>query len=79
MFRLTIAFELDQQRRIGIDIYDIAGRLVCHLIDAVSPAGAHSVSWQGRDGAGRNVSAGAYLVRFTSPGFSEVRKVQLLR
>jgi len=66
--RTEIAFVLPTAGRATLRIYDAAGRLVCSLLDADLPAGPSSVAWDGRDGAGRAVAAGAYLYRLTAGG-----------
>ncbi len=60
-----IRFDLPASGRVSVRIYDLAGRLVCTLLDGDRPAGPGHVSWDGRDAAGRAVAAGAYLCRLT--------------
>ena len=48
---------------VKIAIYDIAGRLVAHLLDGTSPAGSHKIQWHGTDQNNRTCAAGVYFVR----------------
>lgn len=59
----TIAFELAGTGPVHLTIYGLDGRRVIDLVDEERPAGAHVVSWQGRDDAGRQVASGTYLMR----------------
>jgi len=59
-----------------VGVYDLRGRLVRRLWHGAAPAGRLSLSWSGRDGAGRLVPAGVYLVRLRAQG--EERVVKLL-
>jgi arabinogalactan endo-1,4-beta-galactosidase len=47
---------------VAVRVYDVAGRLVTTLSDGHLAGGRHRLRWSGRDGSGRAVSAGVYLV-----------------
>ncbi|MGH2570364.1 MAG: S8 family serine peptidase, partial [bacterium] len=64
---------------VRIDVFDVSGRRVRTLVQGAIPPGRHSVTWDGRDGAGRHTSAGVYFARMEAGGFSQVQKVTLLR
>jgi len=59
----TIAFELASAGPVRLTIYGLDGRRVIDLVREELPAGPHAVSWQGRDGDGRQVASGTYLLR----------------
>lgn len=61
-----------------IAVYDIAGRLVRDLSAGARP-GASSVTWDGRDDAGRDLPSGLYLVRIFVEGKTVTRKVMKTR
>jgi len=71
----TFEFALPQAGTVRLAAYDAAGRLVRVLALGRRPAGVHHVTWDGRDDAGRTVSAGVYLVRFQAGDATQVRKV----
>jgi len=48
--------------RVDLDIYDLAGRLVRHLVTDHPYAGQHWQPWDGRNREGRPVGQGTYLV-----------------
>jgi flagellar hook assembly protein FlgD len=49
------------------------------LVDGKVKAGAHSILWDGRDGFGKEVGSGVYVVRMEAKDFIEVRKMVLIR
>jgi len=59
----TLAFELEAGSDVSVEVFDATGRRVASLLEGALTAGRHSVSWDGRDLAGREVAAGVYLVR----------------
>ncbi len=56
-------FALPQAAPIRIDVFDVQGRAVRNLGLEEHPAGADVITWDLRDGAGRRVAPGIYLVR----------------
>jgi hypothetical protein len=75
---LTIRLRLPARGSVGLDMLDVAGRRVRSLALGELPGGEHVLRWDGRDAAGRPVSAGAYFVRLRSRGTSLARKVVVL-
>ena len=63
----------------GCYVYDVHGRLVRELRRGLLPQGASSIRWDGTDGRGVLVAAGAYFYRIESEGAFVTRKVVLLR
>jgi hypothetical protein len=59
----TIAYELPATARVTIDIYDVQGRHLRTLRDAVQDAGAYRTSWDGTTTSGEQVVAGVYPCR----------------
>jgi hypothetical protein len=75
----AVLLDLPEGRDVFASIYDPAGRLVRLLQDGPMPAGYHRFVWDGRDGRGRRVASGVYLLRVRA-GTEEVRRrVVLLR
>jgi len=64
--------------RVALEVFDVNGRLVRRLKDGSVDAKG-SAWWDGSDSAGRPVASGVYFYRLRAPGFSQARKVMLLR
>jgi flagellar hook assembly protein FlgD len=61
-------------------IYNIIGQEVVRVLNnKVHAPGKYSIIWQGTNQHGKKVSAGVYLVHMYSSGFSETRKMVLLK
>ena len=76
----TISYDLPESGTVHLGVYDVAGRLVKSLVDGEAvAAGRHEVQWDGRDKAGRVVSAGIYLCQLDTGGYSETRRMALVK
>jgi subtilisin family serine protease len=79
-FRLktTVHFSLAEQGSVNLSVYDASGRLITNLADGPFEAGAHSVSWEGRDAKGNPVATGIYFYRMTAPSYAQTRKMVMI-
>lgn len=75
----TISYRLAQQGEITIHIYNILGQRVRTLVDAIQPAGAYRVQWQGVDDRGLPVSSGVYIYQMKAAEFVKVKKMLFLK
>ncbi len=72
----ALRFDLARATRVRLTVFNVAGRLTRHLYDAASlAAGAHSVTWDGADDAGRAAPAGIYFYRLETDGGVSVGRV----
>ncbi|HLA40096.1 MAG TPA: FlgD immunoglobulin-like domain containing protein, partial [Candidatus Glassbacteria bacterium] len=62
-----------------IRVYNLRGALVRTLVDGTEWPGRHSVQWDGKSDAGRDLPSGVYFYRMTAPGRTFTRKMVLLR
>jgi enediyne biosynthesis protein E4 len=74
-----IAYEIPNSGHVRLEVLDVTGRLVRSLVNTNLPAGQHEVSWNGKDDAGNRVSSGVYLYRILTGGFSQTRRVVLVK
>jgi len=74
----NIAYALPETGHVRIEIYNVLGQRVVTLKDAETPAGNHSVLWNGRNSLGEKVSAGIYLCRMQAGEFVKTQKMTLL-
>ena len=75
----VIKFNLPQDTRVTLKVYNILGQVVNTLVDEMLPAGAHSVIWDGKNGQGRGVASGVYFYRIKAGDFESIEKMTLLR
>jgi hypothetical protein len=75
----TIKFDLKEKGPVTLKIYNVAGQLVRTLVDDVRDAAAYSIAWDGRNNTGSKVASGIYFYKMETKGFSETRKMVLLR
>lgn len=75
----TLEYTLSADDRVEIAIYDVRGSLVRRLVNQTMPAGAHRVSWNGADEAGRPVGSGVYFVKLAAGSDIDTRKIVMLK
>ena len=62
-----------------LKIYNILGEEVRTLIDEKKKPGQYKVTWDGRDGKGKEVSSGVYFYILKSGDFHSVKKLVLIK
>ncbi|MFO7676504.1 MAG: M20/M25/M40 family metallo-hydrolase [bacterium] len=76
---LAVRFQLAAAAPARLAVYDAGGRLVRVLATGEHRAGEHLTRWDGRDAAGRKVSAGVFFCRLEVGGAASARRFELLR
>ena len=64
---------------VSIVVFDLAGRQIKALVDGDKPAGEHQTTWDGTNEFGQEVPSGVYFYRVEAPGFSDKRKMVLVK
>jgi len=77
--RTTIRFGLSAAGRVRLTVYDIAGRRVRTLVDAILPSGTHEAIWDGRDAGGRAAASGSYFARLEAGDTVQALRMSLVR
>jgi hypothetical protein len=78
--RTTIEFSLPRQESVTLEIHDLSGRVVKHLVSGEQRgAGTHRVEWNGTDDLGRPVSSGIYFSRIQAGAFVATAKMSLMK
>ncbi len=75
----TIELQIARTDEVQLAVYDLQGREVAVLARGTMMAGAHRVTWNGRDDGGRAVASGAYVVRLTTSDRVDTRRVMLVQ
>ncbi|MCK5219327.1 right-handed parallel beta-helix repeat-containing protein, partial [bacterium] len=75
--RVTIPFDLPDKGRFTLEIYDLRGRHIITLIDALTGAGKGRIVWYGINQAGKRLAPGTYMVIMKLDGQISKQKVVL--
>ncbi len=76
----TLKFQLPEQQRISILIYDLKGNLVKHLLNnALLQPGEHQVVWDATNDASNTVASGTYLYRVISKKHTKMGKMVFIK
>ena len=70
-----IAYQVPERGQVRLTVYDLLGREVAILVDAVRDPGYFSVTWDGRDRSGKQVASGVYLCVLEAGKEKRVRKM----
>jgi flagellar hook assembly protein FlgD len=75
--QISFEFSLNAAQHVKLDVFDLRGRKVISLLDAMKTSGSHTVIW---DGSGENASlvpGGVYLVRMIAGNDVSTKKILL--
>ena len=73
--RTMLRFDLVADAVVDLAVYDLTGRRVAQLVVGASPAGRHTVAWDGRDRSGRELPSGSYFARLRLGGIGRGDRV----
>jgi len=75
----SIPYQLPEESRVRIMIYNTMGQIIRALIDETKEAGRHTVTWDGRNEQGLRVSSGVYFVRMKAGDYTKIQKMTLIQ
>ncbi len=75
----TISYVLSDAGSVKLDVYNLKGQLVRHLVDAKLPAGEHRIVWDGRDNNMRALGSGVYFLKLNSGKQSSTKKMIMMK
>ncbi len=75
----SIAFSIPSRQTVRLRIYDVLGNLVTTLINQEMGAGNYSVTWNGTNTNGAQVTSGIYLYKIEAGPYSMTRKMVLMK
>lgn len=79
IFRFAVPASNEARERIGLRVYDVAGRVVADWSGDSWSAGVHEVRWDGSDLHGRRLASGTYFLHMDVRGFQTTRRITLIR
>lgn len=74
-----INYDLKQDTKVVLEIYNIKGQKVMQLVNDEKTAGQHSVYWNGKDDFNKSVSSGIYFYKIQAGNFRETKKMLLMK
>ncbi len=69
-----ISFELPNQSKVSLEVFDLAGKKIASLVDEVRPAGNYNVDFNASE-----LSSGIYFYRLRADGFTETKRMTLIK
>ncbi|HNL26524.1 MAG TPA: S8 family serine peptidase, partial [bacterium] len=76
----TIRYDVLRDGYVAIIVYNMLGQRVRTLYDGFrSQRRNYEVQWDGRDESGHRVASGVYLYRLTADGFSQTKRMLLVK
>ena len=75
----TIPYTIPERSHITLKIYDILGREVIALVDAVQERGSYSPEWDGKNTQQKTVASGVYIYRIQTQKESKSRRMLFIR
>jgi flagellar hook assembly protein FlgD len=61
---------------VQIEVYDLPGRLVKHLVSQDLTPASYTVAWDGTDNSGRIAASGVYYARMTATPYPSTRRTE---
>ncbi len=75
----TINFSLPQSEQVKLAVYAMDGHRVASLLSDQLPAGAHQVTWNGKNDRGQQVASGTYFYRLQAGANVATKRMVLLK
>ena len=75
----TLTYDVPRAMDVRVAVYDALGRRVHVLVDERTPAGRHTVQWNGRDASGHALASGLYFIRLRAGDQQHIRRLTLVR
>jgi hypothetical protein len=75
----TIKYDVKAKGVVTLKVYNVAGQLVRTLENGMKDAGSYTVAWNGKNDRGASVASGMYFYKMETKGFSETKKMVMLR
>lgn len=74
-----IQFSLPVASRVNLTVFNLLGQQVKSVVNGNMEAGVHTVTWNGTNSSGNQVSSGIYFYRIEAGDFNLTRKMMLLK
>jgi len=75
----NISFALPSDSKVSLNIYNIMGQKVKTLVDGITKAGTHTVTWDGTNEQGESVASGIYFYKLSAGDKVITKKMSLVK
>ncbi len=75
----TIKFNINEGKKVSVNIYNIRGQKVKSLTNDYYNAGTHTLVWNGTDNNNKNVSSGIYFFKMKAGSYTRTKKMILMK
>ena len=75
----VIAYQLSAQGHVEIDIFNLLGKKIVTLVNKNQQTGSYQIRWNGKDHFGEIVPSGLYFYKIKTNGFSDCKKMLLIK
>ncbi|NIQ80660.1 MAG: T9SS type A sorting domain-containing protein, partial [Anaerolineae bacterium] len=74
-----ISYSLPADSDVRLTVFNVLGQEVKVLVQGYKTSGSHSVTWDGRNEDGENVSSGIYFYKLEAGEFAQTKKMSLMK
>jgi heme/copper-type cytochrome/quinol oxidase subunit 2 len=74
-----ISYQLHQEGRVIVKIFNSKGQIVKELVNEVQKQGKYLLIWNGENDDGKKVASGIYYVMMKTQGYSKIQKMMLIK
>jgi GH18 family chitinase len=75
----VISYQLAAVSKVQIKVFDALGREIKTLVNDEKPAGKYQIVWNATDNYGKKVTSGIYIYSLKTNGYSQTRKMILMK
>ncbi len=77
--KTNIAFSIKEAGYTTLEVYNMKGQLMKTLVNEVKENGNYTVTWNGKDNSGKNVSSGVYFYKMETGKYVSTKKMILMK
>jgi hypothetical protein len=77
--RCNIKLSIGKDERFCLDIYNIKGQKIKHIMDGAGSSGSFSAIWNGTDEYGKPVGTGVYFLKLYTQSTNLVKKITIIK
>ena len=74
-----IDYQLQEKTKVTIEVFNMVGQKIKTILNQEQNSGYHSVIWDCRDEAGKQLGSGVYLYRLKAGNYAKTRKMLVMK